>query len=289
MVLQTQKQLLMPAAQEGADKDELDIITQELDMDLDADEDNSDLDMLDSDDDGNHSFTTSSTLHCSWPPPSSWPPLAAAASKHIVPAKRKHASSKKKSAEFVDDKDEDLGPGKPDHPSIQCVSSWFFLPVPPPEGPILKIGYILSIYSSAQMKLAKSKHEAVGRSLELESKEPWSTVSVQILVQIDDALSITNFDINNYKISYTIPHHVSQPLPLTSVTSYAHLIANTTKGKTPTLSAKLTVIQKATQVHKQIYLWIYFSNYEHFRTTKTRRIVGDLMPKIQRTRRELAT
>ena len=65
MVLQTQKQLLMPAAQEGADKDEVDIITQELDMDLDADEDNSDLDMLDSDDDGNHSFTTSSTLHCS--------------------------------------------------------------------------------------------------------------------------------------------------------------------------------------------------------------------------------
>jgi len=65
MVLQTQKQLLVLAAQEGADKDELDVIAQELDMDPDADEDNSDLDMLDSDDDGNRSFATSSTLHCS--------------------------------------------------------------------------------------------------------------------------------------------------------------------------------------------------------------------------------
>jgi hypothetical protein len=65
MVLQTRKQLLALAAQEGADKDELDIIALELDMDPDADEDNSDLDMLDSDDDGNRSFATSSTLHCS--------------------------------------------------------------------------------------------------------------------------------------------------------------------------------------------------------------------------------
>jgi hypothetical protein len=125
-----------------------------------------------------------------------------------------------------------------------------FLAVPPPEEPVLKIGYVLSIYSSAQMKLVKSKREAVGRPLELESKEPWSTVSAQILVQIDDALSITNFDINNYEISYTVPRHVSQPLPLTSAASYAHLIANATKGKTPALSAKLTVIQKAAQVCK---------------------------------------
>jgi hypothetical protein len=212
-----------------------------------------------------------------------------AASKHTVPAKRKRASNKKKSAEFVDDEDEDLGLGKPDHLSIRRVSSCFFLPVPPPEEPVFKIGYVLSIYSRAQMKLAKSKREAVGRPLELESKEPWSTVIAQILVQIDDALSITNFDINDYKISYTVPRHVSQPLPLTSATSYAHLIANATKGKTPTLSAKLTVIQKATLVRKQIHIWIYFSNYERFRTTKTRRIMGDSMPKIQRTRREPAT
>jgi hypothetical protein len=161
-----------------------------------------------------------------------------------------------------------------------------FLAVPPPEEPVLKIGYVLSIYSSAQMKLVKSKREAVGRPLELESKEPWSTVSAQILVQIDDALSITNFDINNYEISYTVPRHVSQPLPLTSAASYAHLIANTTKGKTPALSAKLTVIQKAAQVRKYIHLLVYFSNYEHIRMTKTRRMMAeDSMLKIQRTRK----
>ena len=85
-----------------------------------------------------------------------------------------------------------------------------------------------SIYSRAQMRMARSKCEAIGRPLELESKDPWSTVSAQILVQIDDALSITNFDIDDYEISYIVPRHVSQPLPLTSATSYAHLIPNAT-------------------------------------------------------------
>jgi len=115
MVLQTRRQLLALAAQEGADEDELNIIAEELDLDLDTDEDHSDLNMLDSDDDGNLSFTTSSTLH------SSRPPLAVASSKPTVPAKRKRASDKKKSAEFVYDEDDDLGSGKLDHLSIQCV------------------------------------------------------------------------------------------------------------------------------------------------------------------------
>jgi hypothetical protein len=163
-----------------------------------------------------------------------------ASSKPTVPAKRKHASNKKKSA---DDKDDDFGSGKLDHLSIQCVWADFFA-VPPPEGPILKISYVLSIYSSAQIKLVKSKREAVGQPLKPDSEEPWSTVSAQILVQIDDALSITNFDFNEYEISYTVPCHVSQPLPLTSATSYAHLITNTTKGETPILSTNLLLFRK---------------------------------------------
>jgi len=100
------------------------------------------------------------------------------------------------------------------------------------------------------MKFAKFKHEPIGQPLKLDSKVPLSTVSMQILVQIDNAPSMTNFDINKYNISYTVPHLVSQPLPLASSTNYAHLIANATKGNTPTLSAKLNVIQKATQVCK---------------------------------------
>ena len=60
---------------------------------------------------------------------------------------------------------------------------------------------------------AKSKHEAVSWPFGLNFKEPWSTVNAEILVQIDDALSITHFTIDNYEISYTVPCHVSQPLP----------------------------------------------------------------------------
>ena len=57
MALQTRRQLL-PLAAQGADEDKLNVIVEELDLDPDADEDNSDLNMLDSDDDGNLSFVT---------------------------------------------------------------------------------------------------------------------------------------------------------------------------------------------------------------------------------------
>ena len=132
--------------------------------------------------------------------------------------------------------------------------------------------------------------EAVVTGLQdLVEADPEAQITVDLVQrQVSAPNLVTDFDIDDYEISYTVPRHVSQPLPLTSATSYAHLIANATKGKTPTLSAKLTVIQKATQVRKQIDLWIYFSNYEHFRTTKTRRITEDSMPKIQRTRRKPA-
>lgn len=120
MALQTRRQLLALAAQ-GADEEKLNVIAEELDLDPDADENDSDLEMLDSDDNGNHSFATSSTLHSSQPP-SSRPLLAAATSRSTVPTKRKRPSNKKKSTEFVHDEDDDLGSGKRDHLSIQCVS-----------------------------------------------------------------------------------------------------------------------------------------------------------------------
>lgn len=56
--------------------------------------------------------------------------------------------------------------------------------------------HLFKCTNEATNEVAKSKHEAVGWPLKLDSGEPWSTISAQILIQIDDALSITNFDIN---------------------------------------------------------------------------------------------
>ena len=72
MPSQTQKQLMAELVNAGLDNNELDVIRDELKMDLEADQDESDdLEMLDSDDDCNHSIATSSTVRDSLPPTTS--------------------------------------------------------------------------------------------------------------------------------------------------------------------------------------------------------------------------
>ena len=101
----------------GLDDDELDIIQHELEMDPEADQDESDdAEMLDSDNDGNLSIATSSTVRDSLPPTTSRPLAAQAPSKHTVPAKRKRGT-KRTSPEFIDEGD-DGAAGKPNYISI---------------------------------------------------------------------------------------------------------------------------------------------------------------------------
>ena len=73
------------------------------------------------------------------------------------------------------------------------------------QAPVLKISYVLSIFPSSEMKLAKSKREAIGRVLELTSTEPWDTVKAQILHTLESALSPPTINMHDYEISYTIP------------------------------------------------------------------------------------
>jgi hypothetical protein len=106
-------------ADAGLDDDELDIIQHEFEMDPKADQDESnDGEVLDSDDDDNHSVVTSSTVHDSHLPTASRPPVAQAPSKPTVPVKRKHGPRKKTSPEFIDEGDEGAGPGKPNYLSV---------------------------------------------------------------------------------------------------------------------------------------------------------------------------
>jgi hypothetical protein len=118
MPSQTRRQLMAELVDAGLDDDELDLIRYELEMDLEADQNESDdADMLDSDDDGNRSMATSSTVHDSLLPTTSWPLAAEAPSKPTVPAKRKRGATKRTSPEFVDDGD-DGAAGKPDYLSV---------------------------------------------------------------------------------------------------------------------------------------------------------------------------
>jgi hypothetical protein len=57
-------------------------------------------------------------------------------------------------------------------------------------------------------------------------------------------------------------------------TNHSHMVKIATKGKTPVLTVKMTVIQKATQVHDSMqFLIFYHSRLD--RTTRIRRMTKE--------------
>lgn len=97
------------------------------------------------------------------------------------------------------------------------------------------------------MKLSKTKHVPIGRTLKLESSEPYDTLKVQILVQIASALNPSKIIQEDYSISFTIACAVSVPLALQSESDYNFLIKQATKGKSISI-VKIACEQKVAQV-----------------------------------------
>jgi len=73
------------------------------------------------------------------------------------------------------------------------------------------ISYMMSIFSAAEMKKAKSKREATAASVDLSSDEPWDTLKAQMLVKISKTIKphILNFD--DYTVTYQIPRVLPKP------------------------------------------------------------------------------
>jgi hypothetical protein len=132
------------------------------------------------------------------------------------------------------------------------------------------------------MKLVKSKCEAIGRVLELASTEPWDTVKAQILHTLESTLSPPTINMHDYEVSYTIPRCVTQALPLTNEADHSHMVKNATKGKTPVLTVKMTVIQKATQVCDSMHFLCIFSHSALDRTTRIRRMTKEELTLMNR-------
>jgi len=108
-----------------------------------------------------------------------------------------------------------------------------------PSEPSKTITYILSIISHSEAKKTVSKCIPVGRCLELQLDEPWDTLQVQILVQINSTLHPSEIQFSDYNISFTITCTVSQPLPLNSVADYSFLVLQATKSKS-VVTVKIT-------------------------------------------------
>ena len=148
--------------------------------------------------------------------------------------------------------------------------------------PPKKINYILSIISISESKKNTSKCVPIGHILELLVDEPWDTLKAQLLVQIDKTLVPSKVDFQDYKISYTIPRILSQPLPLASESDYSFMIKHATKGKV-VADVKIECIQLQKVVSVSVRLLRCFNGFRAEawlvtrRKTRTKRILSRWM------------
>lgn len=120
----------------------------------------------------------------------------------------------------------------------------------PPE-PTKVITYLLLITSASKSKKKANQRESVSRRIELSSIEPWDTVKAQFLKEINDALSPSQIQFNDYDVSFKIPHIVSEPTRLVSDGDYDFLIQESTKGRM-VANVKVQTIQKKAAVKVSI-------------------------------------
>jgi len=117
------------------------------------------------------------------------------------------------------------------------------------------------------MKLSKTKRVPIGRTLELESSEPYDTLKAQILVQIASALNPPKIIQEDYNISFTIARAVSILLALQSETDYNFLVKQATKGKSVSI-VKIACEQKTTQVRESSFYSLAFHQLKSIRPTQ---------------------
>ncbi|KAG2034351.1 hypothetical protein BDR03DRAFT_984454 [Suillus americanus] len=82
----------------------------------------------------------------------------------------------------------------------------------PAPGPVTKeVSYIITVFSAAKMKKAKTKCKPISTSVNLNSNEPWDTLKAQVLVKMSNVIKphILNFD--DYALTYQIPRVLPKP------------------------------------------------------------------------------
>ncbi|KAF7372261.1 hypothetical protein MVEN_00085600 [Mycena venus] len=117
-----------------------------------------------------------------------------------------------------------------------------------------QIEYTTSFYTLDQLAKPRSSREPpVSDIFSFKSTEPWPVIKSRIRRNIQTALDLTtSIDLDDYKVSFTIPRHVKDPIILNDSTKYKQLVSNALKIKTHP-AAKILVEPKAapTSVDKE--------------------------------------
>ncbi|KAJ6505674.1 hypothetical protein C8R47DRAFT_1102179 [Mycena vitilis] len=150
------------------------------------------------------------------------------------------SGSKSDSEDETDDEDdeEDEYDDEPNVPSKRKRRT----PSPAPER--RKISYTVSIYTALQLKKPKSSRgPPVTDVFEAYSDAPWERLEARIGKHIRTALDPMILDYDDYKITFTVPRQVTDPIALTGPTKYKLLVTNALNiKKSP--GAKILVEQK---------------------------------------------
>jgi hypothetical protein len=112
-----------------------------------------------------------------------------------------------------------------------------------------KITYNIAIFSRAELAKPQARHEPAARFLVLPSNLEWLDIHAQLKIKAGDVLHPGQAVIadNAYEMTFCIARHISNPLPLSCVADYKHLVENTLRQQQPTVK----VIIKAT-AHPQV-------------------------------------
>jgi len=119
-----------------------------------------------------------------------------------------------------------------------------------------KITYNLAIFSLAELVKPQARREPVARFFVLASDLEWLDIHAQLKIKAGDVLYPGQAAIadNAYEMTFSIARHVSNPLPLSCIADYKHLVENALRQQQPTVK----VIIKAT-AHPQV--WLQFCIY----------------------------
>lgn len=107
-----------------------------------------------------------------------------------------------------------------------------------------KITYNLTIFSLAELAKPSAHREPAARFFVLPSNLEWPDIYAQLKIKAGDFLYAGQAAIHDdaYEMSFCIARHVSNPLPLSCVADYEHLVENALRQQQPTVK----VIIKAT-------------------------------------------
>jgi hypothetical protein len=106
-----------------------------------------------------------------------------------------------------------------------------------------KITYNLTIFSLAELAKPQARREPAARFFVLPSNLEWPDIHAQLKIKAGDVLYPGQAAIadNAYKMTFGIARHVPNPLPLSCVADYEHLVENALHQQQPMVKVVIEV------------------------------------------------